>query len=140
MDQKSIEKIIRLFEQSSVNDLELEVDDFKIKLSKGHLQAPILMQAQSVPQSTNVEVPSLNQEHFWVKAPLVGTYYNAPNPDAIPYVQIGQKIKEGDVLCLIEAMKVMNEIKAHKSGTITEINATSGKMIEFNQRILCIGD
>lgn len=139
MDQKSIERIIRLFEQSSVAEMELEVDDIKIKLKK---TASVVSVASVVPVQTPVsEVKAAPvTDHLWVKAPLVGTYYNAPNPDAKAYVTIGQSVKAGDVVCLIEAMKVMNEIKAHKSGVVTEINAVNGKMVEFNQPILCIGD
>ena len=75
-----------------------------------------------------------------MKAPLVGTYYHSANPDAKPYVEVGQAVKEGQVICLIEAMKVMNEIKADRSGVVQEIKAINGKMVEYNQALVRIGD
>ena len=74
----------------------------------------------------------------WVKAPLVGTFYTKANPDAKPYITVGQSVKKGQVLCLIEAMKVMNEIKADCNGVIKEIKGVDGKMVEFNQDIILI--
>ncbi len=87
---------------------------------------------------TKESVAIVSNDQDWLVAPIVGTFYLAANPQSKPYVEIGQVVKEGDVVCLIEAMKVMNEVKAHQSGTITEILAVNSKMVEYNQKLICI--
>lgn len=137
MDTKQLEIILALFEKSTVSEMELESEAFKIKLKRNTefvevVSRPLVQQVQA----------SLVKEDtaHWVKSPLVGTYYHSANPDAKPYVEVGQSVKEGQVICLIEAMKVMNEIKADKSGIIQEIKAINGKMVEYNQALVCIGE
>ncbi len=75
-----------------------------------------------------------------VKAPLVGTFYAAPSPDAAPYVSVGQKVQKGDVLCIVEAMKNMNEIECPCDGTVVDILASNGELVEFNQVLIQIGE
>ncbi len=137
MDTKQFETILALFEKSTVSEMELECEAFKLKLKRNTevhevIAKPVIHQASS---------PSIKVDNaHWVKAPLVGTYYHSANPDAKPYVEVGQSVKEGQVICLIEAMKVMNEIKADRSGVVQEIKAINGKMVEFNQALVRIGD
>jgi len=131
MDTKAIEKIIQLFEKSTVAELEYEAGDFKLKLKKTSSGLVLVNEAQEVLS------PAINDKN-WLLAPIVGTFYTSANPQSKPYVEIGQVVKEGDVVCLIEAMKVMNEVKAHQSGTITEIHAVNSKMVEYNQKLICI--
>ena len=126
MDTKQFETILALFEKSTVSEMELESEAFKLKLKRNTevhevIARPIIHQASS---------QSVKEDNaHWVKAPLVGTYYHSANPDAKPYVEVGQAVREGQVICLIEAMKVMNEIKA-----------INGKMVEYNQALVRIGD
>jgi len=82
--------------------------------------------------------PAAIQGHA-VKAPMVGTFYRAPNPGASPFVQVGQTVKEGDPLCIIEAMKLLNEIEADKSGVIKEILVENGEPVEYGQPLFVIG-
>jgi acetyl-CoA carboxylase biotin carboxyl carrier protein len=142
MDQKAIEKVIRLFEASSVASMELETADFKIKLSKTsnlvESPTPINVATPSVATSTPAQPELMYSD--WLCAPIVGTYYEAANPDAKPFVSVGQRVKEGQVVCVIEAMKVMNEIKAHRAGVVLEIKAINAKLVEFNQPLMRIGD
>lgn len=145
MDQKAIEKVLKMFEQSLVASMELETDTFKIKLSKfpeAVPQAPTSVHTianTSVPLTIEKPEPTLS-DNLWVKSPLVGTFYLSSSPDAKPYVSVGQKVKEGQVVCLVEAMKVMNEIKAHRAGVVIDIKAENASLVEFNQALICIGD
>jgi len=146
MDQKAIEKVLKMFEQSLVASMELETDSFKIKLTKFPETLPTVSVSTPpsftevlTPTSVAHQEPSL-PEAWWVNSPLVGTFYMSSSPDAKPYVSVGQKVKEGQVVCLVEAMKVMNEIKAHRSGVVLDIKADNGSLVEFNQALICIGD
>ena len=76
----------------------------------------------------------------WVKSPLVGTFYSRPNENANEYVSVGESIKKGDTICIIEAMKVMNEIKAPSSGTVLKVNKTDGEMVQFDDNLVLIGE
>lgn len=135
MDIKSLEKIFELFDKSQASEFELEMEDFKIKLKREteFNQVVVKETHQNIVYDEKV-ISSGN----WVKAPLVGTFYTKANPDAKPYITVGQSVKKGQVLCLIEAMKVMNEIKADCNGVIKEIKGVDGKMVEFNQDIILI--
>ena len=137
MDTKQLEVILALFEKSTVSEMELESEAFKLKLKRNTESVEVV--ARPLVQSVQATIVKEDTAH-WVKAPLVGTYYHSANPDAKPYVEVGQSVKEGQVICLIEAMKVMNEIKADKSGIVQEIKAINGKMVEYNQALVCIGE
>lgn len=135
MDIKSLEKIFELFNKSQATEFELEVEEFKIKLKREYEFNQVVVK-EVKPQVIQDEPVQLSGK--WIKAPLVGTFYTKANPDAKPYISIGQSVKKGQVLCLIEAMKVMNEIKADCNGVIKEIKGIEGKMVEFNQDIVLI--
>lgn len=152
MDIQEIKKILALFEKSAISEMEVEIDGSRIRLKRE--SAPVIVSAPSVaassvplsvaptasPLSAPESAPPAIDEKQWVKAPLVGTAYLAPSPTAPAYVSVGQKVEEGQVVVVIEAMKVMNEIKAHKAGTVLAINTENGTMVEFNQRLVLIGD
>lgn len=135
MDIKSLEKIFELFNKSQATEFELEVEEFKIKLKREYEFNQVVVK-EVKPQVIQDEPVKLSSN--WIKAPLVGTFYIKANPDAKPYISVGQSVKKGQVLCLIEAMKVMNEIKADCNGVIKEIKGIEGKMVEFNQDIILI--
>ena len=135
MDIKSLEKIFELFNKSQATEFEFEVEEFKIKLKREYeFNQAVVKEVK--PQVIQDEPVKLSGK--WIKAPLVGTFYTKANPDAKPYISVGQSVKKGQVLCLIEAMKVMNEIKADCNGVIKEIKGIEGKMVEFNQDIVLI--
>lgn len=135
MDIKSLEKIFELYNTSQATEFELEVEEFKIKLKREYEFNQVVVK-EIKPQVIQDEPIKLSGK--WIKAPLVGTFYTKANPDAKPYISVGQSVKKGQVLCLIEAMKVMNEIKADCNGVIKEIKGIEGKMVEFNQDIVLI--
>ena len=110
-----------------LGEVELELDNAKIKI-KAAEPAPVIAAA-----SAEEQLPAGTQ----VKSPLVGTFYSSPSPDEPPFVLVGQQVKEGDTLCIIEAMKIMNEIKAPCDGKVIRIMAQPGDMVEYNQ-VLCV--
>lgn len=153
MDIQEIKKILALFEKSAISEMEVEIDGSRIRLKRE--SAPVIVSAPSVaaspvpvfsapvsasPLATPEPSGPVIDEKAWVKAPLVGTAYLAPSPTAPAYVSVGQPVEEGQVVCVIEAMKVMNEIKAHKAGIVKALNVENGTMVEFNQKLVLIGD
>lgn len=144
MDIKTIRQLTQLFEQSTLSALEVCEGDTKIRMERGGLlqsapqpasaQPPIPVQALAPlveSRETAVDFNRLTE----VKAPMVGVFYAAPSPDAAPYVRRGDRVKKGDVLCLIEAMKLLNEIVAEVDGEIADICVQNGELVEFSQTL-----
>lgn len=157
MDLKDIRTLIKMVDDSGVDEVRLEQDQFKIVIKKNkgvqmmpasYAPAPIAMAPPSAPtptqaptpktETTSTSKPETSSANHEVKSPIVGTYYSAPAPDAAPYVKVGDKINVGDVLCIIEAMKLMNEIESDVSGKVLKILVENGKPIEFNQPLFLI--
>ncbi|MCF7927384.1 MAG: acetyl-CoA carboxylase biotin carboxyl carrier protein [Candidatus Izimaplasma sp.] len=144
MDLRQIKNLIEAFEESTVHKLKINNEEFSISLEKetkaisdNKTNVPPILPKEEVVQATSSEkaTPEKNTNTL-IKAPLVGTFYAAPSPDSTPYVQVGDKVKEGETLFIVEAMKVMNEVKAPMSGEIMKIHTTDGAMVEFNQVIM----
>ena len=148
MDLKDIKAIIDLMKKNSVSEFELERQDFKIRLKRGGVQvahyedSPIALAMPPssaapavIPVSTAAVVVSNDAE---IKSPMIGTLYHAPSPESANYVEIGTEVGPDTVVCIIEAMKVMNEIKAEVRGVITEILIDNVKPVEFGQPIFRI--
>ncbi len=140
MDTGKIKEIISIFEQSTLSTMELEGDDLKIKLSKDGAGSPLSVERVEQPQPKSVEHAAEIAEGDAVRSPLVGTFYAAASENAKPFVEIGQTVKQGDILCIIEAMKVMNEIHAPRSGVIREILVQDGAMVQFDEELMIIGE
>lgn len=125
-----------------LGEVELELDDAKIKI-KAAEPAPVIAAASvaaAAPAAESADAAPAEEQlpaGTQVKSPLVGTFYSSPSPDEPPFVLVGQQVKEGDTLCIIEAMKIMNEIKAPCDGKIIRIMAQPGDMVEYNQ-VLCV--
>ncbi|MEO1022050.1 MAG: acetyl-CoA carboxylase biotin carboxyl carrier protein [Bacteroidota bacterium] len=152
MDLKLIKNIINLIAESDVNEVSIEEGDFKIKVKKGpevqHVsvapqvaaplaQAPVsVAAAPETPKETAAPAPAASGET--VKSPIVGTYYKAPSPESDPFIQVGSKVSKGQTLCIIEAMKIMNEIEAEFSGTVQEILVGDAQPVEFDQPLFII--
>ena len=150
MDLNLIKKLIKILESSEVTDLEFEENGTRIKLAKKVRVA----QAISFPQAaavhvnpqTSVSVSKTEEKKsvdensglHEIKSPIVGTFYRAPAPDADSYVQVGDDISTGTVLCIVEAMKLMNEIESDVSGKIVKILVDSGKPVEYNEPLFLI--
>lgn len=143
MDTSKIKQIIELFEESKISSMDLEIDDIKIKLEKQttpvHVQTVAPIMSAPAPSAPIVQEEVVEVKDY-VKSPLVGTFYAAGSKDAKPFVEVGSKVSEGDVICIIEAMKVMNEIKVHRDGIVKEICVKDGEMVQFDQAIMVIGD
>ncbi|NBK96488.1 MAG: acetyl-CoA carboxylase biotin carboxyl carrier protein [Erysipelotrichia bacterium] len=148
MDTNKVKQIMELFEESKVSSMELEIDDIKIKLAKQECGMNTLAQPQVLmPMSNEVlekvetkEETTQEQAKEVIQSPLVGTFYSAPAQGAQPFVKVGSKVNKGDVICIIEAMKVMNEIKAQKAGTIVAIKVNDGDMVQFDEVLMELGD
>lgn len=138
MNFDDLKKAIEIFKESGLTYMEFEQDGTKIHLEKNGqivVQKPVVTEEKPNAQETKVD-----DNKFYITSPLVGTYHEAQAQGSKPFVSVGQKVKKGDKLCIIEAMKVMNEITATKSGEITEILVEEGQMVEFGQKLFVIGD
>ena len=149
MEFKDIKSIVDLMKKNSISDFELEKEDFKIKLHRtdgnktdnvqiqnylppGTLQpAPIPVSEQPATETPKTE--STVTKDSEIKSPMIGTFYRAPSPESDDYVQVGDHVNADSVVCIVEAMKVMNEIKAEISGVITEIVAENASAVEYGQ-------
>lgn len=143
MTLQDITSLIDRLEASSIAHLEWESDGARLVLKKAapaavHSPAPAAPAPQP-PAAIPVDAPAAQpQEDCMVKAPLVGTFYAAPSPDAAPFVQVGQTVKKGDTLCLIEAMKMMNEIPAPVDGVVQAVLAENGEVVGFDAPLFCL--
>jgi acetyl-CoA carboxylase biotin carboxyl carrier protein len=138
VDLKDIKAIIDLMKENDLSVLEMEKDGLKIKLQKEATPGAAPIMAVPVPAPANAATPAPTAEPPREKlkeimSPMVGTFYNSPAPDAAPFVDVGAQVNEDTVVCIIEAMKVMNEIKAEISGTIAEVAVENGKPVQFGQ-------
>ena len=144
MDLKDIKAIIDLMKKNSITEFELERQDSKIRLKRGLngssssvADEPIPLTTLQVPQSTSQTAPVVQQPvatgEIEIKSPMIGTFYRAPSPEAGSYVEVGSDVNSDSVVCIIEAMKVMNEIKAEVKGVITQILVENAKPVEFGQ-------
>lgn len=153
MDIRKIKKLIELLEESDIGELEIKEGEESVRISRGtkHLaaqmmaapmMAPMPMQAPvaAAPVAAPVaaEAPVAATAGHAVKSPMVGTFYASPSPEANAFVKVGQQVKVGDVVCIIEAMKMMNQIEADKAGTIEAILIEDGEPVEFDQPLVTI--
>ena len=141
MDIKEIKAVLDLCKKQDVAEFELETKDFKIKLKRGNEPSGSVNYQESVSAlapiaaaaATPVAPPAPADTGAEIKSPMIGTFYRAPSPESVNYIEVGQKVDPETVVCLIEAMKVMNEIKAEVSGVITEVLVENAKPVEFDQ-------
>lgn len=144
MDLRKLKTLIDLVSDSGIAELEITEGEGKVRIVKfSQTQQPVAYAAAAAPvvgvaPVAASEAPPVVQGHQ-VKAPMVGTFYRAPNPNSSPFVEVGQSVKEGEPLCIIEAMKLLNEIEADKSGVIKEILVENGEPVEYGQPLFVIG-
>ena len=132
MKTKEIKELIKILETSKLSELTYKEEDFEISLKK---TGDVLVQA---PIQNTLENKNETVRKNTIQSPLVGVYYGKPSPDEASFVKVGDSIKVGDVLCIIEAMKVMNEIKSDRSGVVKEILLQDGDAVGFDQDILVL--
>jgi len=157
MDIRKIKKLIELLEESGIAEIEIKEGEEAVRISRmrpegaaAHAHPQVVHAAALPPAAAPVRIPEVQpaglaeggakpkpNEHV-ITAPMVGTFYAAPSPGAKPFVEIGDEIKVGQVLCVIEAMKMMNQIEADKAGRITSIMARNGDPVEFGQPLFVI--
>lgn len=153
MDIRKIKKLIELLEESDVEELEICEGDDSVRLSRRREQpAGTYMAHYSAPPPQQQPAPAPNPgpavasepeaapapTGHAVKSPMVGTFYRSPSPTAKAFVEVGQSVQAGEVICIVEAMKMMNQIEADKSGTIAEILVENGQPVEFDQPLVVI--
>lgn len=155
MDLRKLKTLIDLVSESNISELEITEADGKVRIVKSDgtplvAAMPVMQAAQPmVPAQTAAPAPAAGaapapapaapvETGHVVKSPMVGTFYRASSPNAKPFVEVGQQVKEGDAICIIEAMKIMNEIEADKSGTIVKVLAENGQPVEYGQPLIVI--
>jgi acetyl-CoA carboxylase biotin carboxyl carrier protein len=141
MDLRKLKKLIDLVEASGISELELTEGEEKVKISRNSMvsQPPQLIQSQPQPIKTEIpEIPpAIDGEP--INSPMVGSFYRAASPDSSPFIEIGSTVKKGDVLCIIEAMKLLNEIESEHDGIIKKILVENGQPVEFGEPLFIIG-
>ncbi|MEC7310370.1 acetyl-CoA carboxylase biotin carboxyl carrier protein [Vibrio satsumensis] len=150
MDIRKIKKLIELVEESGISELEISEGEESVRISRNstapvapvqYAAAPAPVAAAAAPAAAPVAAeataPAVPAGHQ-VLSPMVGTFYGAPSPDAKPFVKVGQSVTAGETLCIVEAMKMMNQIEADKSGVVTAILVEDGQPVEFDQALVII--
>ena len=142
MDIRKIKKLIEMLQESDLNEIEIQEGEDSVRISRGNTQ-PFENKTTSI-VSEQVKVPSeknditKNESGSLIKSPIVGTFYRKPAPDKPPFIEIGSHVNAGDVVCIIEAMKMMNEIKSEFTGQVSAINIEDGAPVEFDQALIVI--
>ncbi|MBE9399206.1 acetyl-CoA carboxylase biotin carboxyl carrier protein [Pontibacterium sp. N1Y112] len=151
MDIRKVKKLIELLEESNINEIEIKEGEESVRISRGTsvAAAPVAYAAPAAPvaaapaapvaaaaPAAEVEAPS-HTGHV-VTSPMVGTFYRSPSPSSPMFIEVGQTVKVGDVICIVEAMKMMNQIEADKAGVVEAILAEDGQPVEFDQPLVTI--
>ncbi len=152
MDLSYLKKIVRIIEQSGVDEIEIEEEGLRVRVARGgkvvpvaappaaHIAAHAPAVAAPPPSGAPAPAPAAAPEAKFheIKSPIVGTFYRAPAPDADPYIEVGQMVQDKTVLCIIEAMKLMNEIESDVSGKVVKVLVENGQPVEYNQTLFLI--
>jgi acetyl-CoA carboxylase biotin carboxyl carrier protein len=151
MDIRKVKKLIELLEESNIGEIEIKEGEESVRISRHGNQpaapvtyaapapaapAPVAPADEAAPQSPAPAAAPVADNA--VLSPMVGTFYRAPSPDAASFVEVGQTVRVGDVLCIVEAMKMMNQIEADRAGTVTAIHVENGDAVEFDQPLISI--
>jgi len=151
MDLRKLKKLIDLVEESGISELELTEGEEKVRISRQgqvfiqqpqqfHIPqqvAPIMSENKLTTNESNVVPPQIDEGHV-LSSPMVGTFYRSSSPESAPYVEIGSAVKKGDTLCIIEAMKLLNEIEADRDGVIKKIMVENAQPVEFGEPLFII--
>ncbi len=150
MDIRKVKKLIELLEESGIAEIEIKEGEESVRISRNSSNAPTMpVQYAAAPApaaaplasapAAEASSPEANiVSGHQLTSPMVGTYYEAPSPGATPFTEVGKQVKEGDVLCIIEAMKMLNQIESDKTGTVKAILADNGQPVEFGQPLFVI--
>ena len=145
MDIRKIKKLIEMLQDSDLKEIEVSQGDESVRISrdnKSQTYAEPIIQKQFIHEASNVvsqeEIPQEEVKGNKIASPIVGTFYRKPSPDKDPFIKVGDMVEEGDILCIIEAMKMMNEIKSDFSGKVVSIDVEDGQPVEYGQHIITI--
>lgn len=149
MDIRKVKKLIEIIEESDINEIEIKEGEESVRIIRGgQIVAPSVLQAPSnvvsapptlvIPNSESESASTNQLSGHIIKSPMVGTFYRSPNPDSPPFIETGKHVNAGDVVCIVEAMKMMNQIEADKTGVIETILVEDGDPIEFDQPLITI--
>ena len=156
MDLRKLKTLIDLVSESNISELEITEAEGKVRIVKGGTAAAAVQYVQALPAAAAAApvaaaapaaaaaaapaaaIAAAAPSGHVVKSPMVGTFYRSSSPGAAPFVEVGAQVKEGDTICIIEAMKILNEIEADKSGTITQILGENGQAVEYGQPLFII--
>ena len=153
MDLRKLKKLIDLVEESGISELELTEGEEKVKICRSTSQVPQQQIIHTQPKESNtIQPPKLQEKSIateenkdlsgkekTINSPMVGTFYRAASPDAAPFIDVGATVKKGDILCIVEAMKLLNEIECDQDGTIEKILVENGQPVEFGEPLFVIG-
>jgi len=148
MDIRKVKKLIELLEESNINEIEIKEGEESVRISRGSsvvaapVAAPVAVAPAAAPvapaaPAAEVAAEPVTSGHV-VKSPMVGTFYSAPSPSSPAFAEVGQTVKVGDVICIVEAMKMMNQIEADKAGVIEAILVEDGQPVEYDQPLVTI--
>jgi len=143
MDIRKIKKLIEMLQDSDLTEIKVQEGEESVRIVRGSAQSLEVKTSSLSPSpvsapSENNEI-SANESGLPIKSPIVGTFYRKPAPDKPPFVEIGSHVNAGDVVCIVEAMKMMNEIKSEFTGKVSAINIDDGEPVEFDQSLIVIG-
>jgi acetyl-CoA carboxylase biotin carboxyl carrier protein len=147
MDIRKIKKLIDLIQESDIAEIEIQEGEESVRISRNNVAAPVMMAAPALQQTAPAPaiaapaveaVPAPTNNANAVKSPMVGTFYRSSSPEAPSLVEIGQSVNAGDVICIIEAMKMFNQIEADRSGTVKAIMVENGHPVEFDEPLIII--
>ena len=145
MDIRKIKKLIEMLQASDLREIEVKEGEESVRIARGGVSSPteeyvISNQATQAVKTTTekIHIDDSNTSGNQIKSPIVGTFYRKPAPDKPPFVEVGDHVEKGQVVCIVEAMKMMNEIKSDFSGTIKSINVEDGTPVEFDQNLITV--
>ena len=141
MDLRKIKKLIEMLQESDLNEIEVKEGEESVRINrkKGDVEIPQQIVAPQVLSKEIVENVDEPEENLsFIQSPMVGTFYRSPAPGKPPFVEIGQRVKKGDTICIIEAMKMMNQVKSEFDGKIVDIKVENGQPVEFNESLVSI--
>jgi|TARA_R110002111_G_scaffold1495_6_gene10230 acetyl-CoA carboxylase biotin carboxyl carrier protein len=145
MDIRKVKKLIELIEESDIAEIEIHEGEESVRINRYSSTQPVTVAQAPAPVAAAISVesqpaasPIIESSGHTVKSPMVGTFYNAPSPGSPPFVSIGQTVQKGDVLCIIEAMKILNQIESDAAGVVKSVLSDNGQAVEFDQPLFII--
>lgn len=140
MEIDDLKELIDLLKETDITDLQLEKEGTKIRIKRERMLSPMEIQVQKLGGLQEKIISTTEEETrlITITSPIVGTFYRAPSPEAAPFIEIGSRVKKGQVLCIVEAMKLMNEIESESDGTIIKVLVENGQPVEYGEPLFLI--